>query len=82
MFGLFKCSNSRSFRLQCLYFILFWSDMSSKKDVLFESSGALCRARSPVSVAQKNICLTYFGSSLFFLSPPFERSLNKNPVQL
>lgn len=80
MFCLFKMLNSRSFRLQSLYFILLWSDVkSSRKDFSSESRRVLCRARNPVSIAQKEICLAYFGNFYFSLSPPFE-SLNKKPV--
>lgn len=65
MFGLLKCSNSWSVRLHLS--ILFWSDIkNSRKDFLFERSRVLCRARSPVSTAQKKIYLAYFGSSLCF----------------
>lgn len=72
MFCLFKCSNSRSFRLQSLYFILLWSDVkSSRKDFSSESRRVLFRARNPVSIAQKEICLAYFGNFYFSLSPLF-----------
>lgn len=71
MFYLLKCSNSRSFRLHSPYFILFWSDISSRKDVLFESSGVLCRARSPVNIAQKKIVLPTLVALYSFLSPLF-----------
>lgn len=72
MFCLLKCSNSWSFRLQSLYFLLFWSDIkSSRRDFLFESSGVLCRARSPVSIAQKKFILPTLAVLYSFLSPPF-----------